>query len=349
MHANLMYIYQIPHTSGKSSQRFISVIDASGSMSYYWKELAANFNKYIPKEGSITITFDHRAKLCPDNTLQSSISAHGNGTTNITSGFELMDAEIAKLPKKQTITVLFVSDGQDDNLSTLEARLKKLKGHQGHTINFICLGIQSQFPTFISMNLREFYHNGLPSIPALYLIEYYTPAALVNKFETMKDFFQHKKQLKVSPPVSVFPWTSPTSQVYEGTWILCCCEELEVEGKKRNVKTSGMPLESLFELFRGYVQQLQMISLSKNPELKGYAEKTLETMRKVMGYYKEAEGIDLMQWVEDADLLKVKFCERVKKQKLRHSQFRLKAYVESVEELATVSYTHLTLPTICSV
>lgn len=331
---NPMYIYQIPHTAGKSSQHFISVIDASGSMSYYWKELAANFNKYIPKEGSTTITFDHKARLCPDNILKPQISAHGGGSTNITAGFELMDAEIAKLPKKQTVTVLFVSDGQDDNLGSLEARLKKLKGHQGHTVNFICLGIQSQFPTFISMNLREFYHNGLPSIPALYLIEYYTPAALVNKFETMRDFFQHKKLLKVSPSVSVFPWTSPASQVYEGTWILCHSEELDVEGKKHVVRTGGMPLESLFELFRGYVQELQMLSLGKNPELKGYAGQTLETMRRVMAHYKEAEGIDLMQWVEDADLLKARFCERVKKQKLRHSQFRLKAYVESVEELA---------------
>jgi len=77
-----------------------------------------------------------------------------------------------------------------------------------------------------------------------------------------------------------------------------------------------------------------MISLSKNPELKNYAAKTLTTMKKLMDHYKSTEGIDLMEWVEDADLLKVKFYERTKRYKLRHSQFRLKAYVENVQDLA---------------
>jgi len=102
----------------------------------------------------------------------------------------------------------------------LELRLKRLKGNQGRTVTFICLGIQSQFPTFISMHLRELYHNGLSSIPALYLIEYYSDMALYNKFETMKEHFSHKKLMKVDPPVSVVPWLPPQSEVHEDTWIL---------------------------------------------------------------------------------------------------------------------------------
>eukprot|EP00826_Nyctotherus_ovalis_P016498 TRINITY_DN14775_c0_g1_i8.p1 TRINITY_DN14775_c0_g1~~TRINITY_DN14775_c0_g1_i8.p1 ORF type:complete len:1007 (+),score=286.44 TRINITY_DN14775_c0_g1_i8:187-3207(+) len=329
-----MYIHQVPHTSKKSPQCFISVVDASGSMSSYWRELAVNFNKYIPKQNAITITFDSTPRLCSDNTLKSNIDVHGGGGTNITAAFEMMDTQIAKIKVNQELTILFISDGQDNDIGSLERRLKLLKGSQGHTINFICLGIERQFPTFLSMYLREFYHNGLPSIPALYLIEYYTPAALVNKFESMKEFFVHKKLLQVRPPVNVFPWLGPVPSVYESTWVLTSQPQLEIEGKKHNAGADGMSLDSIFELFRGYIQQLQMLSLSKNAQLKKYAAETLETMQSILNYYKKTEGIDPMKWVTDADLLKVNFSERVKLHTLRHSQFRLKAYVESVENIA---------------
>ena len=50
---------------------------------------------------------------------------------------------------------------------------QKLKGNiDKRNINFICLGIQSGFPTVLSMNLRKLYHDGDPQIPAIYLIEY---------------------------------------------------------------------------------------------------------------------------------------------------------------------------------
>ena len=38
--------------------------------------------------------------------------------------------------------------------------MKKLKGGKGKDITFLCLGIKSGFPTFISMNLRKLYHTG---------------------------------------------------------------------------------------------------------------------------------------------------------------------------------------------
>lgn len=48
-----------------------------------------------------------------------------------------------------------------------------LKGNtRDLTLNFICLGIQSDFPTFLAMRLRQLYHKGDYTIPALYLIEF---------------------------------------------------------------------------------------------------------------------------------------------------------------------------------
>jgi hypothetical protein len=220
------------------------------------------------------------------------------------------------------LTILFISDGQDNNIDSVEYRLK---GNQGRTVTFICLGIQSQFPTFISMQLRKLYHNGLSSISALYLIEYCSDVALFNK--SMKAHFTHKQLLSIKPPVIAFPWLPPQSQVYERTWILTEEEKLLIEEKKEGVNTARMSIESMLEVFRGYVQELQMISLMKNPDIKLYALKALETMKALMEHYSKVEKVDLDVWIEDSHLLKAKFYERYK-------QFRLKAFVESVTELA---------------
>jgi hypothetical protein len=73
----------------------------------------------------------------------------------------------------------------------LNARLAKLKGNpNGRKINFICLGIENGFPTFLSMKLRQLYHKGEENIPALYLIEYASEKAFFNKFEGMSQYFK---------------------------------------------------------------------------------------------------------------------------------------------------------------
>lgn len=50
--------------------------------------------------------------------------------------------------------------------------MKELKGGQGRDITMLCLGIQSGFPTKMSMDIRQLYHTGDEKIAALYLIEY---------------------------------------------------------------------------------------------------------------------------------------------------------------------------------
>ena len=60
--------------------------------------------------------------------------------------------------------------------------MSELRGNMGRLVNFICLGVESGFPTFLSMNLRKLYHNGDEAIPPLYLIEYASEKAFFNKF-----------------------------------------------------------------------------------------------------------------------------------------------------------------------
>jgi hypothetical protein len=67
-----------------------------------------------------------------------------------------------------------------------------LKGHQGRSISFVCLGIEKGFPTFISMKLREKYHTLNELIPAIFLIEYSSEQAFLNKFRSIKEFLVSK-------------------------------------------------------------------------------------------------------------------------------------------------------------
>ena len=63
-------LFKVPNKSGKSQTIYvIGIIDASGSMTSYWKWVADFWNQNIPKENCITITFDTKPRICASNTL----------------------------------------------------------------------------------------------------------------------------------------------------------------------------------------------------------------------------------------------------------------------------------------
>jgi len=51
------------------------------------------------------------------------------------------------------------------------------------------------------MRLRDLYHTGDETIPALYLIEFASEKAFFNKFEVIKRFFYAAKKVSIDPPV----------------------------------------------------------------------------------------------------------------------------------------------------
>ena len=127
----------------------------------YWKEVVKFYNEYVPKRSVTTITFDSRARVNHDVCLTNELSNHGGGTTDIHGAFKTVDREIAKFSCTE-LTILFISDGQDNTaggVRTLQERLQTLQGNRGLSVTFLCLGIQKNFPTFISMQIRELYHN----------------------------------------------------------------------------------------------------------------------------------------------------------------------------------------------
>jgi uncharacterized sporulation protein YeaH/YhbH (DUF444 family) len=121
----------------------LGVIDCSGSMEMYWEWVAQFWNTKIPKDGkTITITFDTTAKIVGNNTLNAqNIMEHGGGGTSIPEAFLMMEKVInERIPVDQPLTLIFISDGDDSNMKTINDRMKKLKGNLNRYINFICLG-----------------------------------------------------------------------------------------------------------------------------------------------------------------------------------------------------------------
>ena len=77
--------------------------------------------------------------------------------------------------KKTNFTIIFVSDGGDNNQHTIAERLQaqsvNIPDISLLNITFLCVGVGAGFPTFLAMKAREIYHNGDQNIPPVFLIE----------------------------------------------------------------------------------------------------------------------------------------------------------------------------------
>ena len=130
------------------------------------------------------------------------------------------------VPEEASITILFISDGQDtvNGEQKLMKKMKELRGGLGRDITLLCLGIQSGFPTKISMNIRELYHTGDEKIPALYLIEYASEKAFFNKFQTMSNCFKAANTVKIlntKANLKEYPWQfEVVPELKEGKWVM---------------------------------------------------------------------------------------------------------------------------------
>jgi hypothetical protein len=332
-----MKVFKIPKASEKANQKsgcVIGIIDASGSMQNVWTWLADFWNKCIPKDDLHTITFDTISRVCANNTLDTTISKHGGGGTNITVAFEAFEAKLKTLPLGSHVTALFISDGQDNHLNTLETRFSKLNGNPGHIINFVCLGVGAGFPTFISMKLRELYHNGQGDLPAIFLIEYPSEKAFFNKFESMRQYFAHNSQVKVHPAVCVFPWQEYTDKVYENTWVLTDHKEIEVDGKVIDLSTKDfLQLEGVCDLWRGWVQAIHLESLKG--DVKDKALKTLKLMEEMIELIKKQKNVDILK-VKDLDPSEegLTFGQRAFRNYLKYNVQRGEWYYEEFKLLA---------------
>ena len=290
-----MLVQQIPKEKVRGAEILIAVIDVSKSMENYFQHLATSWNETTKNNESFLIMFDRKATQLEESVLEGDLYKYGGGGTNITCGFELLDKKLKKTDPSISITLIFVSDGDDNNQATLANRINNLLGHRNKfNISFLCLGVGKEFPTRVALRLRQKYHNGDPSVPAIFLIEYPSKAAFDNKFSQLKEFFSPNKKRTVSQKVHAVPWNF-TSEIFEEGYFVSNTKEIKVDGK---IDLLCTPIvnnpDAVSDLFRTWSQTLNCDLLNRESKVLENAKVTFQMMEKVISMFKEQRSFDLI-------------------------------------------------------
>ncbi|EAR97525.1 VWA domain CoxE-like protein (macronuclear) [Tetrahymena thermophila SB210] len=290
MENKLYNIFRIPQVSTeKVSSALIGVLDASGSMSSYWPFAARSWNQISQNHpNSYCITFSTKAaeRKLP---LSENINQYDCSSTNIVGGFEVLNEMLQRPSMGNNVTVVFISDGQDDNNSTLPNRITKLKITHQKKINFISIGVGSGFPTFVAMNLRDIYHNGESSLPPVFLIENTNEQSVWSStFESLLPYTFHSAKISISPAVKVLPWLPSTKEVYENSWVISYEDKITVNSTTQVERQQFLSPTELIDIAKGWLSELQISSLKK--EAKDNAKEALNILNGWKCYFIDSKN-----------------------------------------------------------
>jgi hypothetical protein len=84
-------------------------------------------------------------------------------------------------------------------------------------------------------------------------------------------------------------------EAYEHQVVLTDLDEIFVEGNSHDISNLKNDAKKIQELFRAYVQGLELLSLQKNPNVSKFAQAALDQMYQVLEQFRENQGIDLIQ------------------------------------------------------
>jgi hypothetical protein len=335
-------------TGDSASQKFkvIGIIDSSGSMANVWKFLAKNWNQLVDDIGEdhfYTLTFDNKIRHNKKSAkLNDMLYFHGGGGTTIDSGFKYFEENILpEIPTDHEIKIIFISDGQDNKIDTLQTRLAGLNGSLASLrkdISFMCLGVLSEFPTFISMQLRQIYHNEDQSVPSIFLIEYPSEKAFFNKFHLLKDHLKVKQPIPIDPPQCFFPWEGLSETAKEGQWIFSRDKVIDLilaNGQKFALKyrSKNFTVEAVSDIIRSWVQKLQLDCLNKvltNELTIEYAKSTKNLVDAIIQDIREHIGLDLLKCQSD---FQSSFYKKVLNQQVGHTKVKIEGYINDLNQL----------------
>ncbi|CAD8055762.1 unnamed protein product [Paramecium primaurelia] len=175
---------------------------------------------------------------------------------------------------KKNVTVLFISDGQEDCYRELIEQTRP----SVENINFICIAVGNQFPTFISMNLREMYHYGDNSIPPLFLVDRISIQNLISNYSFLPQvsatkFMKRQTSIKILPCYQ-FPCDQMTEIVQPNSWVTSYSDELvtengklekiEVKGQQRKLKQAFLErVQGQQQAFNQILQKLRFLTSSQ--------------------------------------------------------------------------------------
>jgi hypothetical protein len=317
------------------------ILDSSGSMSSHWAFVAQHYNELmdeVDQDKVFTICFDDKVHEEPKKKIENNINKYGSGSTNILLAFQEFENRLAKIPLEDEIKVIFLSDGQDNcNGGKLQEKLKTLKGGAGRKITFMCLGVQSGFPTFISMYLREIYHTGDATCPSIFLVEFSSDKAFFNKFQSIRPFIKTKEEIKVDPEQFLFPWEAVAPTIPEGRWIMSEDSKITLNNGAAILEYDDklFSIEAVIEVFRSWTQKLQLDSINKKitaEKTKEFAESTYNLMMDIIEDIRKSKGLKLI--VTEADESAANdFNTKVLNLQIKRTGTRIQGYLQSMKEL----------------
>jgi translation elongation factor EF-1alpha len=279
------------HYASNKRTTIIGIIDASGSMSSCWPMLVQHWNELVDeyKELVHTITFSYDASYKQDKYLA---KTDVGGGTNIVSGFQMAYTKMLDISDKlgeNEFTIIFVSDGDDGDMKTITKRIQYLDVPMNIKINLICVGIGSGFPTFVAMDLREKYHSGLSSIPAVFLVNDLRTDILENFTIIKNTYFKSLSQLEIHPSVLRFPWSKQKdNMVYETAYFISETSEVLISGEKMSLMSAfELSKKELEEMFRCWTQELQILSIKQN--VRKEAQEAVELMELLETIYNSGD------------------------------------------------------------
>lgn len=295
-----------PLISNNKPSYIIGIIDCSGSMSSRFPDLCPawnNFKNSIGLNNITTVLFCHESEILEGDLEQK----HCRGTTNILAGFHLAFEEISK--KKSLgisdFTILFISDGCDNNQNTIQERVNNLSAlDPALSVNVICLGVGTGFPTFISMDLRKKFHNGSISIPPVFLLYAEPSGDSNNEFETnlieIKNKYSCKKEIyEVSPSVKRYLWDENSQKnnlMLEDEYFFTEKNEEEIfynnTHRIETIPFDELNLTQSFDLLRIITSDLQLRGMSnKNQNVKKEAEIAYDYFAQKLEYLKSLNSV----------------------------------------------------------
>lgn len=136
----------------------------------------------------------------------------------------------------------------------------------------------------------------------MYLIEYVSEKAFFNKFEGMKGYFYSAGAITLDPPVMIYPWDETVvASAYEGSWVIVKGEELTLdETETIKIQKLELSVEDAVEIFRGWIQKLQILSLNDPVFAKKGAEIAVKEMEVVIDQLNKTYGVeDVRKITED--------------------------------------------------
>ena len=76
--------------------------------------------------------------------------------------------------------------------------------------------------------------------------------------------------------------------------VLTDLDEVFVNGKAYDLKDCQIDALKVKELFRGYVQKLELLALQKNENIQKFAKQALDKMHLVLKLFKDESGVDIL-------------------------------------------------------